>query len=179
MMMKKMTGTTTMTNPKDAKQRNTKIISTGLAVATGVGIVGVIGFRTIEDAAAQSSPAASSVDANNAEVPNLGGYSADQLQAYAQALTQEAARLSEYRDQLNKVAQQLAAQSGGSATVTSQPAKSSSANSAPKIAPVPAGQPVTVSSQPAAPSKASAAPKVAPVPATQKPAPQTNSQGSG
>ncbi len=141
-----------MTNSKDAKQRNTKIISTGLAVATGIGIVGVIGFRTAADASAQSSSEVTNVEAIIAEVPTLDGYSAEQLQAYAQALTQEAARLSEYRDQLNTVAQQLATKSGGA---------------------------VTVSSKAAAPPKASSAPKVAPVPVTQKPAPQTKSQGSG
>lgn len=142
-----------MTNSKSVKERNTKIISTGLAVATGIGIVGVIGFRTAVDASAQSSTGVENVEAVIAEVPTLDGYSAEQLQAYAQALTQEAARLSEYRDQLNTVAQQLvSAQAGGAVTVSSKPAKS---------------------------AKASTAPKVAPVPATQKPAPQTNSQGSG
>lgn len=146
-----------MTNSKDAKQRNTKIISTGLAVATGIGIVGVIGFRTAADASAQSSSEVTNVEAVIAEVPTLDGYSAEQLQAYAQALTQEAARLSEYRDQLNTVAQQLATKSGGAVTVSSK----------------------AVSSKAATPPKASSAPKVAPVPATQKPAPQTNSQGSG
>jgi len=128
-----------MTNSKDVKQRNTKIISTGLAVATGIGIVGVIGFRTMEDAAAQSASATTSVDASSVEVASLEGYSAEQLQAYAQALTQEAVRLSEYRDQLNAVAQQLvAAQADGSVTVSSKPAKSPSASTTPKIAPVPA-----------------------------------------
>jgi hypothetical protein len=143
-----------MTNSKDVKQRNTKIISTGLAVATGIGIVGVIGFRTIEDAAAQSAPATTSVDASSVEVPTLEGYSAEQLQAYAEALSQEAVRLSEYRDQLNAVAQQLvAAQAGGAVTVSSKPAQSPVASSAPTIAPVPS--------------------------AAKPPALQTNSQGSG
>jgi len=156
-----------MTNSKSVKERNTKIISTGLAVATGIGIVGVIGFRTAVDASAQNSSEVGNVDAVIAEVPTLDGYSAQQLQAYAEALKQEAVRLSDYRDQLNKVAKQLANQSGGKVTVSSkptkssQPADSSKATTAPKVAPVPT------------------APKVAPVPATQKPAPQTNSQGSG
>jgi hypothetical protein len=150
--MKKTKGTTTMTNSKSVKERNTKIISSGLAIATGVGIVGVIGFRTAVDASAQNSSEVENVEAIIAEVPTLDGYSAEQLDAYAQALTQEAVRLSDYRNQLNKVAKQLATQSGGAVTVSSKPAKS---------------------------SKATTAPKVAPVPATQKPAPQTNSQGSG
>jgi hypothetical protein len=141
-----------MTNSKSVKERNTKIISTGLAIATGVGIVGVIGFRTAVDASAQNSSEVENVEAIIAEVPTLDGYSAEQLDAYAQALKQEAVRLSDYRNQLNKVAKQLATQSGGSVTVSSKPAKS---------------------------SKVVTAPKVAPVPATQKPAPQTNSQGSG
>lgn len=174
-----MKETTTMTNPKSVKERNTKIISTGLAVATGIGIVGVIGFRTAVDASAQNSSEVENVDAIIAEVPTLDGYSAQQLQAYAEALKQEAVRLSDYRNQLNKVAKQLANQSGGKVTVSSKPTKSSQ--------PAESSQPA-VSSQPAESSKATAAPKVAPVPAApkvapvpaiQKPAPQTNSQGSG
>lgn len=151
-----MKETTTMTNPKGVKERNTKIISTGLAIATGIGIVGVIGFRSAEDANAQNASGGNNADvsseeAGNSAIPTLDGYSAEQLQAYAEALQQEAARLSEYRDQLNAVAKQLAATSGGAVTVSSQPSKS-----------------------------AKATPKVAPVPPTQKqPAPQTNSQGSG
>ena len=145
-----MSESMTMTNPKSVKERNTKIISSGLAIATGIGLVGVIGFRSAEDASAQNAADSSNVDEVNSAVPSLDGYTAEQLQAYAQALRQEAFRLSEYRNQLNQVANQLAAQSGGSVTVKSQPAKS-----------------------------ASATPKVAPVPPTQKPAPQSNSQGSG
>lgn len=153
MKITRMKETTTMTNAKSVKERNTKIISTGLAIATGIGIVGVIGLRTAEDASAQNASTTGSVEATNNAVPTLDGYSAEQLQSYAQALQQEAARLSTYRDQLNKVAKQLAAKSGGAVTVSSKPAKS---------------------------AKGKAMPKVAPVPPTQKkPAPQTNSQGSG
>lgn len=168
--MTKMKETTTMTNSKSVKERNTKIISTGLAVATGIGIVGVIGFRTAVDASAQNSSGIENVDAIIAEVPTLDGYSAQQLQAYAEALKQEAVRLSDYRNQLNKVAKQLANQSDGKVTVSSKPTKSSQPAKASQSA---------APAQPAAQSQATTAPKVAPVPATQKPAPQTNSQGSG
>lgn len=138
-----------MTNPRTGKDLNTKVISTGLAIATGIGVVGLIGWRTAEEANAQdTSPAVSNVD----EVVSSAGYTAEQLDAYADALAQEAVRLTEYRNQLNRVANQLAKQSGGAVSVNSRPAK----------------------------SQTTSKPKIAPVPPTQKqqPAPQSNSKGS-
>jgi len=146
-----------MTNPRTGKDLNTKVISTGLAIATGIGVVGLIGWRTAEEASAQdTSPAVSNVD----EVVSSTGYTTEQLDAYAAALTQEAERLTEYRNQLNQVANQLAQQSGGAVSVNSKPAKSQPTSK-------PTGKPTSK-------------PKIAPVPPTQKqqPAPQSNSEGS-
>lgn len=166
-----------MTNPNPSKARSgndhrTKMISTGLAVATGIGVVGLIGWRTAEEANAQNASDTATVSTETEvvlPVRSSDGYTVEQLDAYAAALQQETQRLSDYRDQLNALAEKLATASrasGKQVAVTPSAQKPAAQKPA---AQKPAAQPA---------AKPAARPSVAPVPPTQKPAPQSNSQGS-
>lgn len=158
-----------MTSPrsKGAKSTSTKVISTGLAVATGIGVVGLIGVRSSEEASANDAQVSDSVEvavSDPSVVVSSEGYTQEQLDAYAVALEQEAERLRDYRDQLNAIATQL----------TNQPV--SKKNKKPSIAQPALQNPAPQNSAPqnSAPQK----PAAKPAPAIQKPQPQSNSQGS-
>ena len=158
-----------MTSPrsKGAKSTSTKVISTGLAVATGIGVVGLIGVRSSEEASANDAQVSDSVEvavSDPSVVVSSEGYTQEQLDAYAVALEQEAERLRDYRDQLNAIATQLTNQ-----TVSKK-------NKKPNISQPSITQPAPQNSAPqnSSPQK----PAAKPAPAIQKPQPQSNSQGS-
>ena len=163
-----------MTSPrsKGAKSTSTKVISTGLAVATGIGVVGLIGVRSSEEASANDAQVSDSVEvavSDPSVVVSSEGYTQEQLDAYAVALEQEAERLRDYRDQLNAIATQLTNQ-----TVSKK-------NKKPNIAQPSITQPAPQNSSPqnSSPQKPAAQkPAAKPAPAIQKPQPQSNSQGS-
>jgi len=118
-----------MATKKPSASRNSKLISTGLAVATGVGVVGLIGVRAAQDAQAQQSDPSQSDTAMPQEAVSSGGYTQAQLDAYAQALAQEADRLNQYRDQLAALVNEISLQQSqktGAAKIQ-QPAKQKNA----------------------------------------------------
>ena len=199
-----MTNSTPSPRPKKAgASRNSKVISTGLAVATGLGVSGMVAVRMAQDVSAQSpqvDPASISLATSTAT--STAGYTQAQLDSYAQALTTEAERLREYRNQLVQVAESLQsnaapAQSQSQSTSTSKSAAASAQkpesnpkpkqkpkNAAPaKSAPqAPSSQPAqTAQTAPAAQPApaAAAAPQIqAKQPAPQAAAPQSQSKSS-
>lgn len=202
-----MTNSTPSPRPKKAgASRNSKVISTGLAVATGLGVSGMVAVRMAQDVSAQSpqvDPASISLATSTAT--STAGYTQAQLDSYAQALTTEAERLREYRNQLVQVAESLQsnaapAQSQSQSTSTSKSAAASAqkpeSNPKPKqkpkdVAPAksapqaPSSQPAqTAQTAPAAPAAqpapaAAAAPQIqAKQPAPQAAAPQSQSKSS-
>ena len=96
----------TKTNDKRRPSRRTnstasKIVSAGLATATCVGLVGVIGVRTAQDSAAADSSSATEAQASAVAAPtSTDGYTQAELDAYAAQLAAEAQRLTDYRAQL-------------------------------------------------------------------------------
>ena len=131
-----------------------RILAAGLATATCVGIVGVLGVRMAEaNTAAQAGDASLAVDTTplDAAAPtSSAGLTQEQLDAYAAQLQQEGAKLDAYRASLTKIANKLQkkAASGSSAsaprTVTAPTVKSAPkpvAKPAPKPAPKPVAKP--------------------------------------
>ncbi len=188
-----MTNPTPSARPKKAgASRNSKVISTGLAVATGVGIAGMVAVRMAQDVSAQSNQ----VDSQPISVTtSSAGYTQAQLDAYAQALATEAQKLRQYRDQLVQVAETLQVQTTNPQnTQTVQhnatPAQSQSKpkpqskpkNAAPaaiqskSTAPTNSAPAASAAQAPAAQQTPAAAP--APQIQTQKPAPQAKSKSS-
>ena len=88
-----------------------RILSAGLATATCIGIVGVMGVRAVESSAAsQQDVAAQAGDASLAvsSVPvSSAGLTQAQLDAYAAQLQQQGAQLDAYQASLAAVAKQL------------------------------------------------------------------------
>ncbi len=74
-----------------ARRRNDRLVAGGLAVASCVGLTALIAVRATED------PAPAGNDGDRAT-----------LDAYAEQLTREAARLQAYRQELREVAAELA-----------------------------------------------------------------------
>lgn len=157
----------TMTNPqgskpaptkaKSAHGKSSKVISTGLAVATGIGMVGLIGVRASQEASANTTATDNSAEvavSDSSVVVSSDGYTKEQLDAYALALNEEANRLADYRNQLNE----LVAQISGNPT---EVRKASPQKSKPAV------------SKPAANK-----PTAKPAPAIAAPQPQSKSQGS-
>jgi hypothetical protein len=192
-IMINMKGMTMTTNPtpsarpkKAGASRNSKVISTGLAVATGVGIAGMVAVRMAQDVSAQSNQ----VDSQPVSVTtSTAGYTQAQLDAYAQALATEAQKLRQYRDQLVQVAETLQVQTTNPQnTQTVQhnatPAQSQSKpkNAAPaaiqskSTAPTNSAPAASAAQAPAAQQTPAAAP--APQIQTQKPASQATSKSS-
>ena len=96
-----------------------KIMSAGLATATCVGLVGVIGVRTAQDSAAADSSSATEAQASSvAAATSTDGYTQAELDAYAAQLAAEAQRLTDYRAQLADAALTLQASAGGNVSVT-------------------------------------------------------------
>ncbi len=109
-----------MTSPTSSKparktgaSRNSKVLSASLAVATGVGVAGMVAVRMAQDASAQDTvPVSSATQSQDTGVATSSdGYTKDQLDAYAQALATEAIRLQDYRDQLAAVASNVTSKS--------------------------------------------------------------------
>ena len=167
----------TQTNARRHASRRTnstasKIVSAGLATATCVGLVGVIGIRTAQDSAAADSGSATEVAAPVAAAPTTAdGYTQADLDSYAAQLDAEAQRLADYRAQLIDAALTLQQSAGGpSRLAVTKPAavpgkaKSSSAVSAKSKAKAKVSKPA-----------AQAAPKAQPAP---QPKPQSNTKSS-
>ena len=158
-----MTKITTMTNPTPAKaarrtgaSRNSKLLSASLAVATGVGVAGMVAVRMAQDASAQDS-ATVTTEQTIEVTTSSDGYTKDQLDSYAEALSAEATRLQDYRDKLAATATK--SQSKELPTIKSK---------------------VQEVAQPKAATTTKPAPAAAPAPKVQKekPAPQSKSQSS-
>lgn len=149
-----------------------KIVSAGLATATCVGLVGVIGIRTAQDSAAADSGSTSEAAAPIAAAPTTtDGYTQADLDAYAAQLDAEAQRLADYRAQLIDAAMTLQASAGGPSRLSvTNPApvpgksQSSSAASSKSKAKAKVTKPVT-----------QAAPKAQQAP---QPQPQSNTKSS-
>ena len=175
-----------------------RILSAGLATATCVGIVGLVGARTIEANTASAESQQASADAVvqpvaviepvALEPTTASGLTEADLDTYAAQLAAEKDRLDAYRAKLVKTAkklQRLAAQrnqqaaapaaassSSSAASQSSKPASKPAAKPAKKPAAKPASQPVA---KPVAKPQAQPAPAPAPAP-QQKP--QSNTKTS-
>lgn len=146
---------------KKGASRNSKVISTSLAVATGVGVVGLLALQQVDQATANTGDQVQESEINS-EVTSSDGYTKAQLDAYALALEQEAQRLRDYRDELAAIASDVNSPSGASDRKT-KPASKSAPTAAPALA-------IT---------KARPAPAAKPAPQTQSKAQaQAQSQGS-
>jgi hypothetical protein len=99
---------TTTAKPRRDKRHSTKerAIATGLATATCLGLVGLIGFKTL-DSAAQASTGASDATTGSATTGASAGASADQLSQYQAQLDQRAIQLQQYQQQLDQYRLQL------------------------------------------------------------------------
>lgn len=152
-----------------------KILSAGLATATCVGLVGVIGVRTAEENAAKAADQAT-VDSNAidlAAATTSTGLTQADLDAYAAQLQSERAQLDDYRQQLIDVAavlQQRANTGVATASAAKPAAKQTKAKPKAVAKPKAAAKPKAV----AKPKVAKVA-KPAPAPA---PRPQAQTQGS-
>lgn len=94
-----------MTKPRTRGGAADKAWSIGLAGATCLGLVGLVGVRTITDASADAAPAAD-------EPTSSSGLTRADLDAYANALDAQSAQLDNYRVQLTEAAYQLQAAAG-------------------------------------------------------------------
>lgn len=155
-----------------------RILSAGLATATCVGIVGLLGARTIEANASSTGESSSEqveiaqvadtvAPATAAEPTTSSGLTQADLDAYAADLAQEQERLDAYRAKLVKTAKKLkrqiaAGNAAAAAVVPARPAtsgssgSSSSSGSASRKPAAPAAKPKP---QPAAAPAAQPAPK--------------------
>ena len=110
-----------------------KLLAAGLAGATCIGLVGVIGIRSATDAAANAAAngdqaasdlaAADAIEAGTADLASsvsTDGLTRAQLDDYAAQLAAERQRLIDYRAYLVDVAAQLQAVADGSGAVVSQ-----------------------------------------------------------
>ncbi len=171
-----------------------KIISAGLATATCVGIVGLIGVRTLDAKAAAPAPDVTVVEAPAQPAPvaqplpsgvpatTSTGLTQAQLDDYTAQLEAERVRLEAYRAKLVQAAHRLQRQagyrpgSGSSATATVAPASLATSQPAAKPAGRPAVKPASkpgsgsagTTQQAAAP----AAPDTPAAPAPAQPAPR-------
>ena len=135
--------------PRRDKRHSTRerVIASSLATATCVGLVGLIGFRTLD----QSAQAATNDGTNGS------GVTTDQLIQYKVTLDQRSIQLQQYQQQLDQYRQQLTQvaahlQAGQqvSAAPTLAPAKKHKKRAAAPVAPsAPRIQAQTVAPQPA------------------------------
>lgn len=180
-----------------------RIVTAGLATATCIGVVGLLGTRmvaaqevTAEPAAPESTPvllAAPTSTAASAVTSSSGLTQAD-LDAYANLLIAEKGRLDAYRADLLAAAQVInAAAAGQSVDTVAAPGANGSAGAgtgkAGRTAKARASKPATAAPAPAAaaappavPSVPAPAPRPAPAaaapPAQAAPAPQSYTKGS-
>lgn len=109
----------TMTKPRTRGGAADKAWSIGLAGATCLGLVGLVGVRTITEASADDAPAME-------EPTSSSGLTRADLDAYANALDAQSAQLDNYRAQLTEAAYQLqsaAGSAGAEQQVVIQPVK--------------------------------------------------------
>jgi hypothetical protein len=172
-----------------------RIVTAGLATATCIGVVGLLGTRMVaaqesapQPAAPESVPVLLAAPASN-ETTTSSGMTRSDLDAYAALLAAEKARLDSYRAELVAAAEAInAARSGQSGTRAADPSTAgvgaNARTSRTGRAPAPATQQAAPAPQAlaAAPEVAAPAPKPAPVaapaPALAAPAPQSYTQGS-
>lgn len=172
-----------------------RIVTAGLATATCIGVVGLLGTRMVaaqesapQPAAPESVPVLLAAPASN-ETTTSSGMTRSDLDAYAALLAAEKARLDSYRAELVAAAEVInAARSGQSGTRAAAPSTAGVGTNARTSrtgrTPAPATQQAAPAPQAlaAAPEVAAPAPKPAPVaapaPALAAPAPQSYTQGS-
>lgn len=172
-----------------------RIVTAGLATATCIGVVGLLGTRMVaaqesapQPAAPESVPVLLAAPASN-EMTTSSGMTRSDLDAYAALLAAEKARLDSYRAELVAAAEAInAARSGQSGTRAAAPSTAGVGTNARTSrtgrTPAPATQQAAPAPQAlaAAPEVAAPAPKPAPVaapaPALAAPAPQSYTQGS-
>lgn len=163
-----------------------RIISAGLATATCVGVVGLLGARTIEaNASSASEPSTEQVESGQAtdtaapvlaaEPTTSTGLTQADLDAYAAELAKEKDRLDAYRAKLVKTAKKLKRQiatQNAAAAVPAQPSYSGSSSSSGSSGSSSGSNSGSSGSKPAAKPQAQAqpAPAAKPAPAAQ-PAP--------
>jgi hypothetical protein len=192
--------TTTMTDrrhnraPLRRSSTPERILSAGLATATCVGVVGLLGARTIEanasspsELASEQVEAAQAVDSvtpvSAAEQTTSSGLTEADLDAYAADLAKEKERLDAYRAKLVKTAKklkrQIAAGNAGAAAVPARPTTTGSAGSGGSSGSSgSASRKPATQSQPQAPA-AQSAPQPAAAPAPQPAAkPDSTTKGS-
>jgi hypothetical protein len=148
--MTTMTKHATSAAPAKARARQgaaDKIWAVGLAGITCVGLVGTMGVRLAQEAAAgtnvpESVSAPSGEPTDAASVATSTGLTEQQLDDYARALEQERLRLEAYHAQLLDAAAKLQ-RSGDTASQSENviPASASSAKKKPKPLPKPAAAP--------------------------------------
>jgi hypothetical protein len=99
-----------------------KVLSSGLAAATCVGILGIIGVRSSDDSASGSPETAeTSAPVAPASQTAAPGLTREQLDEYAASLAQEKKRLDDYRTKLITTAEQIEdAAAGASRPATSR-----------------------------------------------------------
>ena len=101
-----------------------KIASTGLAVATCIGVVGVIGVRSAQESSAAAQKAADQTSApatvvvQEAAVVSSSGLTQADLDSYAAKLEQERVKLEKYRAKLVAAAEALQQASVGQSAAT-------------------------------------------------------------
>jgi len=191
-----MTVRTTMTDtrrhsraPLRRSSTPERILSAGLATAACIGVVGLLGVRTIEANAASTESgtnvdlAVSPADATTASAATTStGLTEAQLDAYAADLAREKERLDAYRAKLVKTANKLQRQADRQAATASSASSAgttravTTAPAAPAAKPKPVAKPKPAVVKPAPAAKP--APKPAPAPAP-KPAPQVQSNTKG
>lgn len=131
-----------------------RILSAGLATAACIGVVGVLGARTIETGTAAQQDAASSAGNANLAVSSTG-LTEQQLDDYAAQLQAEGAKLDAYRAQLETVAASLKSTSGASNANTPSVASAVPTVRKPKPKPKPKAAPAPAPSKPQANTKSS------------------------
>lgn len=174
-----------------------RILSAGLATATCVGVVGLLGARTIEANTTSTASADTAVPATAPATPvvapeptTTSGLTQADLDAYAAQLAQEKEKLDAYRAKLIKTAKKLkrqaAAQSSGSSAPSWTPPASggsssssgsaSSGNSSSSSGSSNSGGSSAPAAKPA--PQAKPAPPAAQAPAAPAPQPQSNTKSS-
>ena len=164
-----------------------RILSVGLATATCVGLVGVIGVRAAQDSAAASQ--ADTGDTAAIEPTTSAGLTQADLDAYAAQLAAERQRLDDYRSQLVATAAELQAaidaQAGVRSTGVVRAPKAGAVASAPKAkakakakAQAQAAPQAPSAAAPARPAPAAAAPPAMRPAPQQAPAAQGKTKGS-
>jgi hypothetical protein len=148
-----------------------RIVAAGLATATCVGIVGVLGARTIQDSNTAAAAALSTKAGNATLAVSSTGLTQAQLDAYAAQLQQQGQQLDAYRAKLAKTAARLTTAAAASTTTAASASASTSGTSTvkhtPKVhVPKPAAKPAP---------KPVAKPAPAPAP---RPAAQTTTKSS-